>query len=513
MGYSIFCGVLTGTLIFLYKLAADGLVHLSRQLYAEAKGSVITVCAAFAVLILLAFAVALLHRKIPACRGGGIPASEGILRGLLSFQWHKTLIGVIIGSFIGFLCGIPLGSEGPSVLIGTCIGAFCVGIFKNRSAWSRYVMTGGAGAGFAVATGAPLSAILFALEEIHKRFTPMLVLTVSMSVVSATYVNYALCSLAGISPALFEIEPLAKFELSHVGYLLLFGVLLALAVGAFDALVALISKLTKKGRRLFTKTTKLIITFSVTGLLGLCWSDALYSGHDVIHHLLIENKTALFLFALLLARFFMMLLVTDSSVTGGVFIPTLAIGALASSLLAKLLVLCGMPIELVSPIVLLGMCAFIGGTLRAPLTAAVLFVELTGQFTNLFYVALVIFTVNFITELINQKPFYDRVLEGMEEEQNQGKTPKIVCFEVQVSHGAFVVGKAVRDVMWPSSTVVISITRAEKQEQDMDHDGEKKLYVGDTVVLRSRCYNEQEVIQHLRDLVGTDHEIRTVDPN
>ena len=103
------------------------------------------------------------------------------------------------------------------MLMGTSVGRMCGNISKNKTTWNRYIMTGGAGAGFAVATGAPLSGILFALEEIHKRFTPMLVIAVSMSVLSATYINELLCSQFGISASLFHIESISGFELTEVG--------------------------------------------------------------------------------------------------------------------------------------------------------------------------------------------------------------------------------------------------------------------------------------------------------
>ena len=140
-----------------------------------------------------------LHKLLPEVKGGGIPRSEGVLRGVLSFHWLRTLIGTFLGSMIGFVCGVPLGCEGPAVLMGTAIGAACVSFSKKRSAWERYVMTGGAGAGFAVATGAPLSGILFTLEEVHKRFTPMLIISVSVTVLTATFVNRFLCGVFNIN--------------------------------------------------------------------------------------------------------------------------------------------------------------------------------------------------------------------------------------------------------------------------------------------------------------------------
>jgi NhaP-type Na+/H+ and K+/H+ antiporter len=92
--------------------------------------------------------------------------------------------------------------------------------------------------------------------------------------------------------------------------------------------------------------------------------------------------------------------------------------------------------------------------------------------------------------------------------QNKGKTPSIACFKMNICEGAFVVGKAVRDIMWPHSSVVLSITRADENATDMDNDGEKKLYVGDTLVLRARFFDEEEIRKMLVGLVGTEHEIK-----
>lgn len=500
--YGIICGAVTGSLIFLFRLAAKYAEKLARYIYGTAKSSPLQICAVFLCLAMAGAFMAFLHKKIPECKGGGIPRSEGVLRGVLSFRWLRTLLGTFFGSLISFVCALPLGSEGPAVLMGTSVGCMCGSISKNKTTWNRYIMTGGAGAGFAVATGAPLSGILFALEEIHKRFTPMLVLTVSVSVVSATYTNQMLCSAFGVDPSLLHIGTLAEFGLPHIGYLLALGVIVALMVGIFDSSIAVFGRFTERFPKALRPSVKVISLFLLTGVLGFWFADGAYSGHDVILFAQ-ENRFGIgLLIAILAVRMIMMVFVTDSGATGGIFIPTLAIGAVAAAIASDLLVYCGMPQELFGSAVLLGMCAFIGGTLRAPLTASVLFLELTGQYTNLLFVAVVVFLVSFITEMLNLKPFYDIALEKMEHAQNKGRTPTIACFKMKISEHAFVVGKAVRDIMWPSSSVVIGITRADEKRQDMDNDGEKKLYGGDTIVVRAKFFDEAELKKQLAGLIG-----------
>ena len=508
-GYGIFCGAVAGALIFFFKLLAEHLEEISEHIYHMAKEDTLVKILLFAGLIGFATIMYLLHKRAPEAKGGGIPRSEGILRGVLSFKWIRTLFGTIFGSMISFFCGVPLGSEGPSVLIGTTVGHLCRKPSKEKGAWDRYVMTGGAAAAFSVATGSPFTAIIFALEEVHKRFTPMLVLVASSSVLAATAVNNTLCSLFNINPILFDLGIVEKLELQHTGYILLLAVLVSLAVGIFDIAVAKFGQLMKKLGKFFPNYAKILLVFLLTGVIGLIFTEGLYSGRGIILDIVNGEKAISFLAIMLVIRVGMMLLTTSSGVTGGIFIPTLAIGALFGALSAELLVAIGMPESLFGTVVLLAMCAFMGGTMRAPLTAAAFFIESTAQFTNMFYVALVIFIVNFATEVFNRKPFYDSVLEDMEEVQNHGIRRRIVRFEMKVSENAFVVGKSVRDILWPHSGVVSSIVRGSDARRIMDNDGEKRLYVGDTITLRAQIYNEEETVQYLYSLVGNDYDIHS----
>lgn len=507
LGYGLLCGSLVGFVIFFFKFFAKLLEENARFVYGYVKGNAWLIPVLFVALVIAALVMNILHKKIPEVKGGGIPRSEGILRGALPFKWLKTFLGTFFGSMISFFVGLPLGSEGPAVLIGTSIGGMCDNISKSKSAWGRCIMTGGAGAGFAVATGAPLSAILFTLEEVHKKFTPMLMLTVSISVLSASIVNEWLCSVFGLSSSLFHVSSLPEFELAQVGYVVLFGILVALAVGIFDGSVEWIYKITRKITGRSSHLVKLIIFFVLTGACGLFFAGGIYSGHDVIEKVMIKSESLTLLFILLIVRLAMMLIATNSAATGGIFVPTLAIGALFSAFFANLMVLVGMSEEYFTVLVLLGMCAFLGGTLRAPITALVFFAEICGSASNILFAAIAVFTVSFIIEMYDQKSFYDRVLSSMEKAEHKDKTLTVKYFCTKVSKGAFVIGKPVRDILWPHASVIVSITRNGKDFSDTDNDGEKRLYEGDSIIIRARCYNEEEIIDYLYDLMGRDHEI------
>ena len=509
--YSIVCGMIVGAVVFFFKYIAKIIEHKSEEIYEISKNNVFYIILVFICLIAFACVMYLIHKKMPEAKGGGIPKSEGVLRGALSFNWIRSLFGTILGSMISYFTGVPVGTEGPSVLIGSSLGEMCSKVNKKHKALERYIDTGGAAAGFAVATGAPFSGILFALEEIHKRFTPMLVITVSISVISASLVNVALCDMFNISPNLFNFSIFSKFEYKHILYLLILSLLIAISVGLFDKSIIIVRKITSKYKDKFHPLLKLISLFIVTGILGYVFSDGIYSGHHIIEELIVNNKAVIYLIVILLIRLVMMHLVIDSSATGGIFIPTMAIAAIIGALIGKLLIILGLDPQYFPVVVVLSMIAFIGGTLRAPFTAAILFLELTGSFNNILYLIIVIFIVNLLVELFDQPSFYDQVLEKMEEDHHKDKVRHIDHFELKVSENSFVIGKAVRDIMWPNSLVIISIKRDHENLDKLDNDGERKLYANDTLIVRCRYYEEQKLIRQMQSLVGEKYEIKKLD--
>jgi CIC family chloride channel protein len=411
------CGAVTGGVVFFYKWAAKALGLLSTTLYGVARGSAPGILLSLLAAAGLGLLMWCLHRWAPHSRGGGIPRSEGALRGTLPLDAWRTLPATAVGSLMSFFGGLPVGSEGPAVLMGTCLGSLCSNSVKNKAAWRRYAMTGGAGAGFAVATGAPLTAILFTVEEFHQRFTPLLMLVVPVAVVAATAVNTALCGVFGLDGLLFPAMELPDFQPAHIGYLLVLGVFLALAVGAVDQLLSWVDALSRRQKGRLPRGVKLVGMFLLAAAVVLVLPQAAYSGHDVTEHLLAVDPGVKMALLLLAVRLVLFLLVGHSGVTGGQFIPTLALGALLGTLVARALMTLGLPVTLYLAVVYLSMCAFMGGMLRAPLTAALLFVELVGGVDNLLYVALVVFTVHLLVPLFHQRSHQDRALERLESEQ------------------------------------------------------------------------------------------------
>lgn len=504
--YGALTGVVVGTVVFFFKWFAEKLTHWSTEIYHYAQVHPWIAVAVVAGVALLSFVAYLLQKWAPETSGGGIPRAEGVLRGLLTFRWLRTGIAVIFNSWISFFAGLPLGSEGPSVLLGTAIGGGTSKLPLSHDSWRRYIMTGGACAGFAVATSAPVTGILFALEETHKRFTPMIFLMALSSVLFGMTASELWAMVLGESSSeLFKVA-LSTFELKEIWIPLLLGVAVAAVACGFNLLVFRIGKLYGTKLKRVPQWLRLLLVFVLTAAVGLIafgnfdGTNALFGGGTLITGLANGNFGWKIIFALLILRFFMIAFSTGSGATGGVFIPMLSIGALLGALLGNAFEAMGMRSDLFSTVVMLTMSAFMGATTRAPLTALVFMLESTRSFSNLFYVAITVFVSYFLCEIFKVEPLYDVLLERMEEKQNHGKEHKICQFVFTVQKGAFAVGKAVRDVLWPANTKVSEIVVGERT--DMDKDGEKKIYVGDTLTLVTQTFDEEATRKELEEILG-----------
>ncbi len=506
--YGAFTGLLVGTVVYFFKWMAEHLTDWSKDIYHYAQTHpwiAVAVVAGAAVLAVVAY---FLQKWAPETMGGGIPRAEGVLRGLLTFRWLRTGIAVIVNSWISFFAGLPLGSEGPSVLLGTAIGGGTCKLPLSHNSWDRYIMTGGACAGFAVATSAPVTGILFALEEAHKRFTPMIFLMAMSSVLfGVTASNLWTLALGEHSIPLFAVEFTAAFELKDIWVPLLLGIAVGgLAIG-YNHLVFWIGKFYDTKLKKVPQWVRLIIVFVLTAAIGLLafgnfdGTDALFGGGGLIVRLADSaNFSWKIIFALLAIRFFMIAFSTGSGATGGVFIPMLSIGALLGALLGNAFVAMGMDGALFPTVVMLTMSAFMGATTRAPLTALVFMVESTWSFSNLFYVAITVFISYFLCEIFKVEPLYDVLLERMIHKQNKDKEPVILRLVYTVQSGAFAVGKAVRDVLWPANTKVSEIVAGDVAR--MDDDGERKMHVGDTLSIITQTFNEAATCSELQEILG-----------
>lgn len=126
-------------------------------------------------LIFAALSASLVRMFAPYACGSGIPEIKTILSGFIirGYLGKWTLIIKVVGLILSVSSGLSLGKEGPMVHIASCIGNILSYLFPKygrNEAKKREILSAAAAAGVSVAFGAPIGGVLFSLEEVSYYF-------------------------------------------------------------------------------------------------------------------------------------------------------------------------------------------------------------------------------------------------------------------------------------------------------------------------------------------------------
>lgn len=501
---SALAGILTAVAVFTFKLLASWLISLSGILYGHVRTTPWLLPIAIGTSALCGAVAWLMVRHDADSRGGGIPTAVSALRGFTPLKWIRSAFIVPLSALITFLAGVPLGNEGPCVQMGTALGQGTVAMFggKNNQAWRRYIMTGGACAGFATATGAPITGILFAVEEAHRRFSPMLFIVASISVVTAQVTMNALGYLTGIDVSLFHFRINGEFPLKYVWMPIVIGMVCGIVAILFTKVYRSVRHTVDKRMKKVPFVLKMIGVFAITAVVGFFSADSIGSGHALIDKL-IEGGGVWYLLILCFAvRALMMMTSNNVGVTGGLFIPTLAFGAIIGCLCGKLLITIG----IIDPsqygiMIVIGMAAFLAASSRTPITAVVFAAEALCGFANILPVAIGVAVSYIVIETVGIKDFTDTVIESKIESSHKNKKAKIFDVYLTVQPHSFIVEKEIRDILWPPTCVVLDVKKNTRATTGVG------ISEGDILHVHYQSFNSHATFEELERFVGrqSDH--------
>ncbi|RSE95433.1 chloride channel protein [Achromobacter aegrifaciens] len=301
-------------------------------------------------------------------RGHGIPeAMEAILIGKSRIQ-PKVAVLKPVSSAISIGTGGPFGAEGPIIMTGGAIGSLLAQTIHLDDGERKPLLVAGAAAGMTAIFATPLAAVLLAVELLLFEWKPRSFLPVAMAALVAAATRAFVLD----GGPIFAYSGSRGFTPAHLLACAAVGVLAGLGSGVLTSMVY-------AAEDLFEKLPLHWMWWPafgglVIGLGGLIEPAALGVGYDNIRHLLAGDLAFQAVLLLLAVKVIIWSVALGSGTSGGVLAPLLifggALGALATPLLPQ-----------ADPGVwaLLGMAAMMGGTMRAPLTATLFAVELTGD--------------------------------------------------------------------------------------------------------------------------------------
>ncbi len=361
-----------------------------------------------------------------------VPVLGGIIVGIMRWYWHdfgpnmnSTIAAIqegkklapwrglvkMVAASVSLGTGASLGPEGPSVEIGANVGVFLGQILHASQDRQRLLLGAGAAAGIAAGFNAPIAGVFFALELVLG--TTFATSTVSVVVLAAVVASLVAQIGLGAKPAfalpVYEVKTLFELPL----YLLLGGIAsvvsfaytqtVAIAREAFQGNVSYLAWLGKVPRCLTP-----VLGGAIVGIVALKFPQVTGIGYETIEAMLQDVQFSIFLLVSILAIKMLMTAVSlGSGLVGGLFAPSMFLGATMGAIYGKSLVLLfpSLSSQIAAPpaYAMVGMAAVLGSSARAPLTAILLMFELTRDYRIVLPVMACVGLSNWAIERMNPR--------------------------------------------------------------------------------------------------------------
>ena len=365
-----------------------------------------------------ALSVFLTNRFFRNSQGSGIPQAiaareltDQTARGnLVSI---RIAIGKILMTLLGLLCGASVGREGPTVQVGASI-MFAIGRFSPRR--QPGLILAGAAAGVAAAFNTPLAGIVFGIEEMSRAFE-----TRTSSLIIAAVITAGLTSLALVGNYDYFGSSSTMLRNGTDWFAVpLCGVIGGLAGGLFSRLIIEMAR--GFSGRLGQSVKRYPIGFAFlcglgVALCGIASGDMIYgTGYTQVKAALESGAPLPVDFGPL--KFAATALSAISSLPGGIFSPSLAVGAGIGSDIAQLF-----PSAPLGAIMLLGMVAYFAGVVQAPITAFAIVTEMTDNHAMVVPLMAAALIANATSQLVCPEGIYHALAKGFLKEGENHSEP------------------------------------------------------------------------------------------
>lgn len=371
---SMFIGVISGLLVVSFRIAIEWVKILTLG-SAPHPGQYRLFIAPAAAGLLVAFLVV---RFFPAARGSGVNQTKAALyvyNGYISF---KTVIGKFVTSAIAIGAGHSLGPEDPSLQIGAGVASLVsrrLGLSRQRL---RVFAPIGAAAGLAAAFNAPISAILFVIEEVIGRWSAAVLGSVVLSAISSVVVARWFWG----SEPIFRIPSVTLRDPRELIAYSVLGVVGGVFALVFSKALGYLRPRLRNLPRWTYYCQSAIAGLLVGGIGFFGLPQVMGPGYEAIDQAMHGQFALKLLLALALFKLLATTLSFSSGTPGGMFAPTLFIGAMLGAAVGTFEKIYFPHLTgTVGSYALVGMGVLFAGFLRAPLTSVFMVLEVSGNYS------------------------------------------------------------------------------------------------------------------------------------
>lgn len=349
----------------------------------------------------------LVWRFAPSARGHGIPEVMLAVRRKGGAIPGRVAVVKLIASALTIGSGGSAGREGPIVQVGASLGSSIARVLSLETSKVVLLASCGAAGGIAATFHAPLAGAVFALEVILTRFTAETFGYVVVSSVTASIVARAFQGDASVVRITADVAHWALTDMWWVGLL---GILAGLVgLGFSKLLYALEDGLDAVWARVRLPEWARTVFFAPILGLGLIVFPHMYGSGTPIEEAALDGRLTIgFLLLALAGRALYTSYTIGMGGSGGVFAPTLFIGAMIGTAFGQTIA----PLTSSAPGVfgVVGMGAAFAGAARAPMTAVLIIVEMTGQYSLILPMMLAVVLATSVSRFLTRATIYTEKL-------------------------------------------------------------------------------------------------------
>ncbi|NLS19077.1 chloride channel protein [Rhizobium sp. P40RR-XXII] len=348
----------------------------------------------------------------PEAKGHGVPE---VMNAIYHHEGRiRPIVAVVksLASAVAIGSGSSVGREGPIIQIGSALGSTLGQIIRMPIGQRIVMVAAGAGAGIAATFNTPIGGVMFAIELMMPEVSVSTFLPVAIATGAATFVGRWFI---GQQPA-FLVPPLQALttDASAIVLLVLYTALGGLTGVAAAAFIRGLHLAEDCFDRIPGRYTRHILGMWILGLLMYVLFDSLGEyyvdgvGYATIESILVGHMTSLSLLALLFAC---KLIATSTSLgagsSGGIFSPSLFMGATIGGGFAALVQMLGIPLPVSIPaFAMVGMGAMVGGGTGAVMTAITMTFEMTREYDIVMPMILAVATSVGVRRLLSRENIY-----------------------------------------------------------------------------------------------------------
>jgi CIC family chloride channel protein len=371
---SVFIGIFSGLAVVCFRFTIDWC-----RIYLLGSGSVLLPLRLLLAPTLAGLVIAaLVIHVFPLARGSGVNQTKAALYIYNGYIPLRTAVGKFITAALAIGSGHSLGPEDPSLQIGASLASALGRRMRLSRDRMRLIAPVGAAAGLAAAFNAPISAVLFVIEEVIGRWTAGILGSVVLAAVSSVVVMRWFLG----SESLFRIPAVQLQRPSELIAYSILGIVGGFASLAFASGLGSLRPWCKALPR-WTQHLQPAVAGLLIGLIAILGApQVMGAGYEYIDEALHGQFTWQFLAILAALKILATLLSFASGTPGGMFAPTLFIGAMLGAAVggAEHALL---PHFAWSPGTygLVGMGVLFAGFLRAPMTSVFMVLEVSGNYS------------------------------------------------------------------------------------------------------------------------------------